>query len=81
MILFFGFYFVFFGLLIYYIRSAKSEVKVPPVKEEDIMYKTEWIENNNYQYFYYIEDGNDSYTFQGFRDDENYDLSEIISAI
>ena len=58
MILFFGFYFVFFALLIYFIRTTKSEVKVPPVKEEDVLYKTDMIENNNYQYSYYIEEYN-----------------------
>ena len=76
MILFFGFYFVFFALLIYFIRTTREQVKVPPVKEEDIIYKTDMIENNNYQYSYYIEENDNTYTFSGVRDDENYELSE-----
>jgi len=76
MILFFGFYFVFFALLIYFIKTTRNEVKVPPVKEEDVLYKTDMIENNNYQYSYYIEENDNNFIFEGFRDDENFDLSE-----
>ena len=49
MIVFFSFYFLFFAFLLYFIRSTRNETVVPPIKEDDVLYKTELIENNNYQ--------------------------------
>ncbi len=76
-IMFFGFYLLFFLFLFIWMKSYGSNPRNEEIKEDtEITYKTDMIENNNYQYSYYIEENDNTYTFSGVRDDENYELSE-----
>ena len=76
-ILFFGFYFFFFLFLFIWMRSYSGSKKVEEEKENiEISYKTELIENNNYTYVYEIEENNETFTFRGVKDQDNYDVSE-----
>ena len=77
MIAFFGFYLVFFLVLIVWLRSTNDgNKKVPEQGETEITYKTDYIENSNYTYIYEIEENDQKYTFKGIRDDNNYEVSE-----
>jgi len=77
MIGFFGFYLVFFVVLLIWIKSTDDGTKPPTEKTEtEITYKTDYIENNSYTYVYEIEENDQKYTFKGIRDDNNYDVSE-----
>lgn len=77
MIVFFGFYLVFFIFLFIWLKSNNVESTNTPIDEEtSFTYKTDLIENNNYTYVYEIEENENVNTIRGIRDDENYQLSE-----
>ena len=77
MIIFFGFYIVFFIFLFIWMKSYGSNSKTVPEQEEtSFTYKTDLIENNNYTYVYEIEENGEIITFRGIKDQENYELSE-----
>ncbi len=76
MIIFFVFYIFFFAFFFYYIRSIKNEVKIIEKQEDDVIYKTDHLEDENYSFVYTIEENGNTYSFQGNRDDDNYELSE-----
>ncbi len=73
-IIFFGFYLIFFTFLIIYIRSYKDDLKV--TETDNVLYKTELIENGTYSSRYTIIENEDTYTFEIKKDDENYEASE-----
>ena len=77
MIVFFGFYLIFFIFLFIWLKSNNVENTNTPIDEEtSFTYKTDLIENNNYTYVYEIEENENVDTIRGIRDDENYQLSE-----
>jgi hypothetical protein len=77
MIVFFGFYLIFFIFLFIWLKSNNVEnTNVPTDEETSFTYKTDLIENNNYTYVYEIEENENVNTIRGIRDDENYQLSE-----
>ena len=77
MIVFFGFYLIFFIFLFIWLKSNNVENTNTPIDEEtSFTYKTDLIENNNYTYVYEIEENENVNTIRGIRDDENYQLSE-----
>lgn len=77
MIIFFGFYLVFFIFLFIWLKNNNVETNNLPVSEEtSFTYKTDLIENNNYSYVYEIEENDNINTIRGIRDDENYEVSE-----
>lgn len=77
MIVFFGFYLIFFIFLFIWLKSNNVEDTNTPIDEEtSFTYKTDLIENNNYTYVYEIEENENVDTIRGIRDDENYQLSE-----
>ena len=77
MIVFFGFYIIFFIFLFIWLKSNNVENTNTPIDEEtSFTYKTDLIENNNYTYVYEIEENENVDTIRGIRDDENYQLSE-----
>jgi hypothetical protein len=77
MIVFFGFYLIFFIFLFIWLKNSNVEnTNVPTDEETSFTYKTDLIENNNYTYVYEIEENENVNTIRGIRDDENYQLSE-----
>ena len=77
MIVFFGFYLIFFIFLFIWLKSNNVENTNTPIDEEtSFTYKTDLIENNNYTYVYEIEENENVDTIRGIRDDENYEVSE-----
>ena len=77
MIVFFGFYIIFFIFLFIWLKNSNVEnTNVPTDEETSFTYKTDLIENNNYTYVYEIEENENVNTIRGIRDDENYQLSE-----
>ena len=77
MIVFFGFYLIFFIFLFIWLKNSNVEnTNVPTDEETSFTYKTDLIENNNYTYVYEIEENENVDTIRGIRDDENYQLSE-----
>ena len=77
MIVFFGFYLIFFIFLFIWLKSNNVENTNTPIDEEtSFTYKTDLIENNNYTYVYEIEENENVNTIRGIRDDENYEVSE-----
>ena len=77
MIVFFGFYIIFFIFLFIWLKSNNVENTNTPIDEEtSFTYKTDLIENNNYTYVYEIEENENVNTIRGIRDDENYEVSE-----
>ncbi len=74
-IAFFGFYLVFFVFVFIWMKTNEPPKEVTN-EETVITYKTENIENNNYTYVYEIQENDNTYTFKGIRDDENYEVSE-----
>ena len=77
MIVFFGFYLIFFIFLFIWLKNSNVEnTNVPTDEETSFTYKTDLIENNNYTYVYEIEENENVNTIRGIRDDENYEVSE-----
>ena len=77
MIGFFGFYIVFFIVLFIWMKSFDTNTNNEVNHDETVItYKTDLIENNNYTYVYEIIENDQTYTFKGIRDQENYDVSE-----
>lgn len=77
MIIFFGFYLIFFICLFIWLKNSNVEnTNVPTDEETSFTYKTDLIENNNYTYVYEIEENENVNTIRGIRDDENYEVSE-----
>ena len=72
---FFGFYLIFFIILIAFINVNPTDTpNIEDVKEE-VLYNTALLENNDYTYNYVIE-SNEKKEFNGIKNDDNTELNE-----
>lgn len=75
-ILFFGFYLIFFIVLGIFLRNVNNQKEITPEKEEEkeiTTYDMSKIVNSNYQYEIKIEDNDEVILFNGTKSNIDYD--------
>lgn len=71
LILFFGFYLIFFVFILLIIKNINDKVGPEPLK-----YSTNLLENSNYYYNYNVLDNENNLSFHGYNDMPNEELNK-----